>query len=134
MTSFDGTVVSTVTDCNKSTETQLENNSQDTTLKSNQIPGSDNGGTISPVSSQSSSQLRKHTRDILRQVFVPDIGMATEVKINIYIIIKCLLLHEISFFDRHKIFMSFNKIVDNFTSVFCFHNYFVKCNLNSMQM
>ncbi|CAG2248015.1 PLK4 [Mytilus edulis] len=58
MSSFDGTVVSAVTDCTSRVETAPSDTSRDVTLKS--------------------KSLRKVTRDVLKQVFVQDIGWASK--------------------------------------------------------
>ncbi|XP_060073337.1 serine/threonine-protein kinase PLK4-like isoform X2 [Ylistrum balloti] len=96
MTSFDGTVVSTMTDC----VDQSVNDSQDRTLKSEAVrlsaeklgvekltggleklgTGAERGANTSPTSSHSGgSQLRKGGHDITRQVYVPDVGIASQL-------------------------------------------------------
>ena len=72
MTSFDGTVVSTVTDCIE--KTGSNNSSQDHTLRAQSAAGGQT--TTSPTN----SQLRKiGSKDVLRQVMVQDIGWASQV-------------------------------------------------------
>ncbi|OWF53904.1 serine/threonine-protein kinase PLK4-like isoform X2 [Mizuhopecten yessoensis] len=96
MTSFDGTVVSTMTDC----VDQSVDDSQDRTLKSEAVrlsaerlgierhnggaerqgTGTERGANTSPTSSHSGgSQLRKGGHDITRQVYVPDVGIASQL-------------------------------------------------------
>ncbi|XP_069130395.1 serine/threonine-protein kinase PLK4-like isoform X3 [Argopecten irradians] len=94
MTSFDGTVVSTMTDC----VDQSVTDSQDRTLKSEAVRlsaeklqmdkvtggleklGTGGGTNTSPTSSHSGgSQLRKGGHDITRQVYVPDVGIASQL-------------------------------------------------------
>lgn len=84
MSSFDGTVVSAVTDCTSRVETAPSDTSRDVTLKSksvNEKSTVSNGGGSPTSSLNGSSQLRKVTRDVLKQVFVQDIGWASKVHI-----------------------------------------------------
>ena len=79
MTSFDGTVVSTVTDCIE--KTGSNDNSNDHTLRAQSTVG---GGAMAmggqTTTSPTNSQLRKlGSKDVLRQVMVPDIGWASQV-------------------------------------------------------
>ena len=78
MTSFDGTVVSTVTDCVE--KTKSTENIADHTLRAQSSTQS-----CLPVStSPTGSQLRKlGPKDVLRQVLVKDIGWASQVGINL---------------------------------------------------
>ncbi|XP_052077146.1 serine/threonine-protein kinase PLK4-like isoform X2 [Mytilus californianus] len=81
MSSFDGTVVSAVTDCTSRVETAPSDTSRDVTLKSksvNEKSAVSNGGGSPTSSLNGSSQLRKVTRDVLKQVFVQDIGWASK--------------------------------------------------------
>lgn len=82
MSSFDGTVVSAFTNCTSRLDGAVSDSSRDVTLKSqsnNEKSAVSNGG-VSPTSSlNGSSQLRKVTRDVLKQVFVPEIGWASQV-------------------------------------------------------
>ena len=79
MTSFDGTVVSTVTDCIE--KTGSADSSQDHTLRSQSTVVS--GGMASgghTTTSPTNSQLRKiGSKDVLRQVMVQEIGWASQV-------------------------------------------------------
>lgn len=91
MSSFDGTVVSTVTECvDPSSASRLTDDSHDQTLRAQQIAErlgnisptstlqSERLNNVSPTSSHgSSTQLRKST--VLRSVFVKDIGWASQV-------------------------------------------------------
>lgn len=81
MSSFDGTVLSTVTDCTSRVETTPSDTSRDVTLKSksvNEKSTTSNGGGSPTSSLNGSNQLRKVTRDVLKQVFVQDIGWASQ--------------------------------------------------------
>ncbi|KAL4230044.1 Serine/threonine-protein kinase plk4 [Mactra antiquata] len=72
MTSFDGTVVSTVTDCGE--KVQSNNNYHDNTIRSQSTMMGAEGG-----SSPTGSHVRKFTaKDVLRQVMVNDIGWASQ--------------------------------------------------------
>lgn len=91
MSSFDGTVVSTVTECvDPSSASRLTDDSHDQTLRAQQIAErlgnisptstlqSERLNNVSPTSSHgSSTQLRKST--VLRSVFVKDIGWASQL-------------------------------------------------------
>ncbi|XP_022326348.2 serine/threonine-protein kinase PLK4-like isoform X4 [Crassostrea virginica] len=91
MSSFDGTVVSTVTECvDPSSASRLTDDSHDQTLRAQQIAErlgnisptstlqSERMNNVSPTSSHSSStQLRKST--VLRSVFVKSIGLASQL-------------------------------------------------------
>ena len=82
MSSFDGTVVSALTDCTSRVEKTASDTSRDVTLKSqsiNEKTSVSNGGGSPTSSMNGSSQLRKVTRDVLKQVFVQDIGWASQV-------------------------------------------------------
>lgn len=86
MSSFDGTVVSTVTDCTSRVETAPSDTSRDVTLTKsqsiNEKSAVSNGGASPTSSLNGSNQLRKVTRDVLKQVFVQDIGWASQVIIS----------------------------------------------------
>ena len=75
MTSFDGTVVSTVTDCGESKKPT--DSCHDNTLRSQTtMMGGAQGSNTSPTG----SHVRKFTpKDVLRQVMVQDIGWASQV-------------------------------------------------------
>ena len=92
MSSFDGTVVSTVTEwVDPSSASRLTDDFHDQTLRAQQIAErlsnisptstlqSERMNNVSPTSSHSSStQLRKST--VLRSVFVKSIGLASQVR------------------------------------------------------
>ena len=80
MTSFDGTVVSTVTDCVE--KTGSTDNSHNHTLRAQSTVGGGGGMATGgqTTTSPTNSQLRKlGSKDVLRQVMVPDIGWASQV-------------------------------------------------------
>ena len=81
MTSFDGTVVSTVTDCVEKTGSGSIDSSQDRTLWSQStIVGAGMASGGQTTTSPTNSQLRKiGSKDVLRQVMVQDIGWASQV-------------------------------------------------------
>lgn len=74
MTSFDGTVVSTVTECGESTK--AADGCHDNTIRSQSTMLGAQGSNTSPTG----SHVRKFTaKDVLRQVMVQDIGWASQV-------------------------------------------------------
>ena len=86
MTSFDGTVVSTVTDCG---EKMKSDSCHDNTMRSQSTVM---GGAKTNTSPTSSHVRKLNAKDVLRQVMVHEIGWASQV--NYSSIIKhdkCLL-------------------------------------------
>ena len=78
MTSFDGTVVSTVTECVE--KTGSIDSSQDHTLRSQSTIVSAGMASGGQTTTSTNSQLRKlGSKDVLRQVMVQDIGWASQV-------------------------------------------------------